>query len=321
MIPTYSIVIPVYNAENYLDGCMQSVLMQRSGSKYEIILVNDGSADHSAELCDRYAAQLPCVKVIHQTNQGVSAARNAGISASSGMYILFLDADDCWDEGLLDALDQLIPQQPDIIEFGYQKFGGTEDHAPVFPAVKVSGVTGAEYFGAHKARNCMPIASSCTAAFRRQLLENHNIRFPVGISYGEDFDFHMQCLKAATSVVSLREAFYRYRMNEQSATHTLTLKKMRDMLLACIKMYRIFPCELFADYYCMKILSMEKLSKQDAAQLKDLLRENSDILRQVSGRKMRFARMLYRVLGYYGASRLIRKLLDMQHPQKGKGTG
>ena len=93
MIPTYSIVIPVYNAEKYLDGCMQSVLMQRSGSKYEIILVNDGSVDRSAELCDRYAAQLPCVKVIHQTNQGVSAARNAGISASNGRYILFLDAD------------------------------------------------------------------------------------------------------------------------------------------------------------------------------------------------------------------------------------
>ena len=159
----------------------------------------------------------------------------------------------------------------------------------------------------------MPIASSCTAAFRRQILEEHEIRFPMGISYGEDFDFHMQYLKVAQRVVSIPAAFYWYRMNEQSATHTLTVKKMRDMLLACVKMYRLFPCDLFANYYCMKILSMEKLSRTDAAALKPLLRENRDILQQISGRKMYMIRMLYKVFGYYETARLMRILLDMKH--------
>ncbi len=317
MIPTYSIVIPVYNAEEYLESCVQSVLNQRTSFDYEIILVNDGSVDGSPQLCDKLAQKLPSVTVIHQVNQGVSAARNAGIHAACGTYVLFLDGDDYWDGNLLHTLDCVISQQPDIIEFGYQKFGGGETHVPVLPAVKAAGVTGAEYFEEHKARNCMPIASSCTAAFKRQLLKDHNIQFPVGISYGEDFDFHMQCLKAAKSVFTIAQPLYRYRMNEHSATHTLTGKKMQDMLLACAKMYRHFPSAIFANYYCMKILSMEKLSREDAARLQPLLRENRDILKAVSGRKARLTCVLYRVLGYYGASRLVRRMLDMRHPQKG----
>ena len=312
MTPTYSVVIPVYNAEMYLESSVRSILTQRTAA-FEIILVNDGSRDASPEICDRFAEQLPFVKVIHQVNQGVSAARNAGIAAASGNYVLFLDGDDYWDERLLQLLDEAAAQQPDIIEFGYQKFGTSENHAPVLPAVKTAGMTGMEYFDAHKKLNVMPIASSCTAAFKRQLLEANGIRFPAGICYGEDFDFHMQCLKAAKSVISIPEALYWYRMNEQSATHTLTVKKMQDMLQACAKMYRMFPCAVFANYYCMKILSMEKLSKKDAAQLKGLLRENRDILRQVSGRKMQLIRILYGVFGCYRASRLIRILLDRKH--------
>ena len=167
MAATYSVVIPVYNAGEYLESAIQSVLKQRTQLDFEIILVDDGSTDQSPQLCDRFAEELPCVKAIHQVNQGVSAARNAGIAAASGVYVLFLDGDDCWDERLLQLLDQQIPQQPDIIEFGYQKFGTDENHTPVLPAVETTGMTGMEYFDAHKKMNVMPIASSCTAAFRR----------------------------------------------------------------------------------------------------------------------------------------------------------
>lgn len=313
MVPTYSVVIPVYNAEKYLESCVQSVLKQRSCYDVEIILVNDGSVDTSAQLCDALAAQIPNVKAFHQRNRGVSEARNAGIRAAQGAYVLFLDADDYWDDTLLSVLDPLTLEQPDIIEFGYQKFGTGETYAPVLPAVEASGITGMEFFAAHEAIGRMPIASSCTAAFKRQLLEEKGIAFPTGISYGEDFDFHMQCLKAAKSVFTALQPLYWYRMNEQSATHTLTLKKMQDMLLACVKMYRHFPSVVFANYYCMKILSMEKLSKKDAAQLKPLLQENRDILRHISGRKMRLTCMLYRVLGYYDAARVVRYLLEVKH--------
>ncbi|MDD5955224.1 MAG: glycosyltransferase, partial [Firmicutes bacterium] len=79
MTPVYSIVIPVYNAEKYLESCVQSVLNQSTESAFEVILVNDGSRDGSGAICDRLAQQDKRFHVIHQVNQGVSAARNAGI--------------------------------------------------------------------------------------------------------------------------------------------------------------------------------------------------------------------------------------------------
>lgn len=316
-MPIYSVVIPVYNAERYLESCIHSVMEQNSSSACEIILVDDGSSDRSPQICDGFAQQFPFVKVIHQVNQGVSAARNAGIAAATGTYVLFLDGDDCWEAHLLKTLDVVLPQHPDLIEFGYRTFGSLQTQTTVLPAVSASDKTGMEYFDAHKAINTMPMASSCTAAFKRQLLEENNVRFPTGVSYGEDFTFHMHCLKYAKSVVSILQPLYLYRMNEQSATHTPTVKKMRDMLSACANMYRLFPCALFANYYCMKILNVEKLEKREAGELNALLRENRDILQHVSGTKPRLTCMLYRLFGWYDAARLMQLWFRVRYPEKG----
>lgn len=310
---TYTVVIPVYNAEKYLESCIDSVLSQNTASGFEIILVDDGSADRSGQICDRYAERLDCVKVIHQNNQGVSAARNAGIAAAGGAYILLLDGDDCWKPNLLQTLDLFAKQQKDVIEFGYERFCGGDIREVVIPAVQVADKTGMEYFEAHAEKDCMPIGSSCAAAFRRQLLLEHDLRYPLGVSYGEDFIFHMNCLKHAQSVVSIQEPLYRYRINEQSATHTLTAEKIRDMLSACAQVYRQFPYVILADHYCMRILRIAELSRKEAAQLCDFLRENSDILHCVSGKKARIARVLYKVLGWYDAARLVQRLLQMRH--------
>jgi len=316
-MPTYSIVIPVYNAERYLENCIDSIFAQTSCSDYEVILVNDGSKDRSPEICDRYAEQVPAVKVIHQVNQGVSAARNAGISAARGTYILFLDADDYWDARFLQLLDDAISKNPDMIEFGYRYFCADHAYEPVLPAVHASGLTGVAYIEAHENINCMPIASCWAAAFRRQFLEDNDIRFPLGVAYGEDFDFHMHCLKAAERVFTVREPLYWYRMNESGATHTITVKKIRDMLSTCAKVYRLFPCALFANYYCKEILRVEKLSKNEALQLNELLLENRDILQHVSGTKSRIACILYKTIGWYHTSKFVKRLLDIRDAQKG----
>ena len=311
-----SIIVPVYNAEKYLPACVESLLGQTYGV-LEVILVNDGSKDSSAALCDAYAARDSRVRVIHQENQGVSAARNAGISAACGEYILFLDGDDDWNPKLLNTLDQFLSQQPDMIEFGYTYIDSKGEQPPELPAVEASGVTGMEFFAAHERKNRLPIASSCTAAFRRSFLEAHEFRFPMGLNYGEDLTFHMHCLKAAGSVFSIRQSLYRYRMNESGATYNLTVKKMGDILRSCVNMYRLFPSALCANYYCMKILNLERLSRRDAMQLYDLLRENRDILNAVSGRKMHMFRALYHTLGWYPASKVIRFLIDAKYRKKG----
>ena len=91
--PLISVIIPVYNVEKYLHRCLDSVIEQ-TYKNLEVILIDDGSTDHSGEICDDYAAKDVRIHVIHQENQGVSAARNKGLDNVKGEYITFVDSDD-----------------------------------------------------------------------------------------------------------------------------------------------------------------------------------------------------------------------------------
>ena len=102
-----SVIIPVYNVCNYLDRCIQSVLTQ-TYKDLEIILVDDGSTDESGKLCDIYKERDERIIVIHQKNQGVSCARNAGINIASGEYIGFVDADDYIEKNMYEELSSKI---------------------------------------------------------------------------------------------------------------------------------------------------------------------------------------------------------------------
>ena len=90
-----SVIIPVYNVEKYLKQCVDSVLNQKLDN-VEIILVDDGSPDACPQICDQYAEKYSCIKVIHKENGGLTSARNAGIRAAEGKYIIFMDSDDWW---------------------------------------------------------------------------------------------------------------------------------------------------------------------------------------------------------------------------------
>ena len=97
MNPFFSIIIPVYNVEQYLRECVESILMQ-SCDDYEIILVDDGSSDKSGKICDKYSEKNNKIKVVHKENGGLSSARNAGIKIAIGKYIIFIDSDDYYDD-------------------------------------------------------------------------------------------------------------------------------------------------------------------------------------------------------------------------------
>jgi glycosyltransferase involved in cell wall biosynthesis len=114
-----SIIIPVYNCEQYLSRCIESVLIQTL-TDFELILINDGSTDNSGEICDEYKSKDQRIIVIHQSNKGVGCARNKGIEISSGEYIYFCDADDWTEENLLeDNYNYAKTKDYDIIIFGY----------------------------------------------------------------------------------------------------------------------------------------------------------------------------------------------------------
>lgn len=107
-----SVIIPVYNAENYLERCLHSVLKQ-TRDDYEVILVDDGSKDKSSDICDSFAEKYDKVSVVHQKNAGVGAARNVGISVSKGEWIMFCDADDIVEENWIEVLSSYAMRYPE----------------------------------------------------------------------------------------------------------------------------------------------------------------------------------------------------------------
>lgn len=314
----YSVIIPVYNSIHYLAACVQSVFDQSSDSTFEIILVDDGSTDGSGQLCDELAVEKPYIRVIHQPNQGVSSARNAGIGAAQGQYLLFLDADDLFHEDLLMHLDAATETLPDMIQFGFctfQQNGKRVDHLP--PPTE-NGETGLQYLQRVFAQSQFPPRSSCCTAYRSLFLRQQALLFPVGIRLGEDFIFRMRCLQVAHSIWGLNMPLYRYRIHTESATQapTLSLEAIRNDLTVHMQLFREYPVSVLADYYCIKIPLLAHLTPSKAKELIPFLEENRDLLKQCNKKKARIIRTLLQLFGWYNGAKLIQLLSRLKKKLK-----
>ena len=126
VLPGISVVTPVYNAQRYLEECIDSVLVQRF-QNWELILVNDGSKDDSGAICDEYARRDARIRVIHKENAGPTAARTDGAAAATADYITFLDSDDKLAPTLLEKIADILPMHgPDAVLYDIQRFGADE---------------------------------------------------------------------------------------------------------------------------------------------------------------------------------------------------
>ena len=183
----YSVIIPVYNAERTLRRCLDSLVGQQF-SDYELLLINDGSTDDSDAICREYANTYPCVRYFAKENGGVSSARNLGLEQAEGEYILFVDSDDYVSENYFASLsDALENAAADLLLFGYRNFGGvsTEWDTGVFYENTEVGV--AEQISS--AMRQYLFSSLWSKAFKRQIIEQHNIRFANDLAIGEDQAF------------------------------------------------------------------------------------------------------------------------------------
>ena len=118
MNPEISIIVPIYNIENYVDKCIKSILSQ-SFVNFELLLINDGSQDQSLTICRKYLYDKR-VRIISQQNKGLSAARNKGILKAKGKYLYFIDGDDYVSNGLLEILhDKMVSNDADIVQCGF----------------------------------------------------------------------------------------------------------------------------------------------------------------------------------------------------------
>lgn len=205
-----SIIIPVYNAEAYLAECLDSCLDQCFPSgDYEILCVNDGSSDGSAEILARYAGENPRIRVITQPNSGVSVARNTGVDAAGGEYIWFVDADDFIRRNCLEQLFRTLSDAPvDKLSFGHFEFEKTLSEAQSEQAARGSLRPTRMFLG----------GMIWESLYRRAFLVQHGLRFREGISYAEDGLFLYELSQCKPTVSSVDQVFYHYRRNPSSVT-------------------------------------------------------------------------------------------------------
>lgn len=193
--PTFSIVVPVYRPGELLRPCLDSILSQ-TYRDYELILVDDGSPDGSASVCDEYARRDARVTVIHQDNAGVSAARNAGLAQACGTYVLFIDSDDLlFSRDSLNELAQGIAGDDcDLYQFQTYSLKGGEPRA-----VKTLGRTAVMSVSAYS-RLHISRGEVWNFLFVRRFLLEHQLRFLPGVRISEDQAFVYSCFAHCRSI-------------------------------------------------------------------------------------------------------------------------
>lgn len=210
--PLVSVIVPVYNVETYLDCCLQSIRDQ-TWTRLEIIVVEDGSTDGSLARLQPHLADPRVRLVQHPRNAGLSAARNSGIEAAGGDYVLCVDSDDALAPTLIEACVAAAgAHDADVVVFGFEPF---QDGRPL-PALPVAGQGAAAVRALAPERYFALPHFAWLKFFRRELLEVHpQLRFPVGLCY-EDWPFHWELGLVARRMVELDGGWYAYRQRPAS---------------------------------------------------------------------------------------------------------
>lgn len=231
----FSIIIPIYKVEAYLEKCVTSAMEQTFGD-IEIILVDDGSPDACSRLCDGFARKDGRIRVIHQQNRGISCARNAGLAAATGAYILFLDGDDALEKTACEGLLPFTETGADILLGCAVVEGGRRDleHLPF-----EGFLPGAEYYkrALRAEKNQVVVWLN---GYRRQFLQEKNLRFAPGICH-EDEDFTPRVFLLAQSVVYTGVQIYRYTLRPGSITQrTDKEKNLADYYTTCQRLEKLY---------------------------------------------------------------------------------
>lgn len=212
MTDTVSVIVPCYKVEPYLHRCVDSILNQ-TYPNLDVILVDDGSPDRCGEICDEYAAADSRVRVIHQTNQGLSAARNAGLDLMSGHYALFVDSDDWLDDTCVDTLRQLLMATgADIAVSNMLRVWDDHGPVPTSDAGEIIRMDRAQAIDEVVKPRYGSMVAACGKLFPAALLAG--VRFPVGRLHEDEFTTYRLLLRAREVVVTTRPLyFYRQRSN------------------------------------------------------------------------------------------------------------
>lgn len=309
MIPIFSVIIPIYKVEEYLEQCINSVLSQ-TFKDYELILVDDGSPDNCPKLCDEFAKGNSNIKVIHKENGGLSSARNVGVAEAVAEYIIFLDADDFWldDNFLQNIYNRLKLYKSDVICLNYNKVFDDQTVIPYYSNVENMSN---EYFGDKSIEYIINTDTWASSAWnkiiKRKLFSDYNLDFILGIN-SEDIDWSARLIQAANSFDFLKKPYIGYRQRNTSISKTISYEKVERVyqniliIKSILKKVTADKELLIKQYYAYQIgtliFNISLLNnRNDRKQLSEKLYDEKNNLKYSRNKKIKFLNILISLLG------------------------
>ena len=300
-----SLIIPIYNVERYVARCLQSCLCQPfvTPADYELVIVNDGTQDHSMDIVEEITQGHTNVTLIYQQNQGLSMARNAGLRVAKGEYVWFIDSDDWIEEGCLyEIIRCLCETKVDILQLQYRNVytDGTlsDEHYATIEGIQKSK----DWFVCNLYHAAVPFM-----IYRKSLLQKYSLQFYPGI-YHEDSEFKPKVVYLADTCASYDKVAYNYfKGNSNSITAVLKLKNGVDLFTVMNSLYDFVNENRVKGIYrrsfytqignAMKTVlrTLDSVSKGDASILKQMMRDNRHLLRclcRCNNRKMQLGGLL-----------------------------
>lgn len=311
-MPLISLIIPVYNVEKYLKNCVDSVIKQNY-EDMEIILVDDGSKDNSPRICDEYSEKYDFINVIHQKNGGASVARNTGIDAATGKYLMFIDSDDWWNQNVsLKSMVDYVLKHPKTEMFLFTSFDYEEDFGYLqrnehknFADLKTDSVE--SYYKSLLDNGNMEV-SACTKILKRDFVINEKLYFKSGLVC-EDNEWMIRILRVIKDVDIINEPLFICRSDRKgSVTHTIKEKNVTDVLSVVqesIDFYKsndnpVKNYELcFASYLWFSALGLcTYLTKEERKNVKKHFKDTSSVLSYSNSKKTKLSRFVYKIFGF-----------------------
>ena len=316
-----SFIIPVYNVEAYLRDCVNSIVSQ-CNHLCEIILVDDGSTDSSGRICDAFADNWECVKVIHQKNAGVSVARNVGVEQAEGEYITFVDSDDHIMEGSVSAILQWIENGGADLCFleGYKLFPDGE-MIPIGDQILQAEIKNRKKTDVLRHLSTRPKFSGSPWAkvFRKDFLLEAELKFPNDRRLCEDLGFCRDSILQAETFDALHMPYYAYRQNregsrsgavneksfygmglfvEESVKKLTEKKQAKDDIAA-------FAMSFAAYEYCIMLWQYSRLPKNARKKAEMFLRKYKWVLQFGCTTKIKTIQLILHFIGIKNTSVLL----------------
>lgn len=316
-----SVIIPVYNVEKYLSQCLDSVLSQ-SFSNFEVILVDDGSQDNSGKICEEYAEKDCRINVYHNSNGGVSAARNFGLSKAKGNYIVFLDSDDFYsDSTFFEKLYQKVDNVPDVevVSFPVQYYFGENDFQTkwsydVSVLEKIDDVS--LLLSELIARDCL-IIYPWDKAIKRSFLMENNLMFKIGMKNEEDAEWCLRMFPRVKKFAFMETPTHLYRQNREGSATSKTSNIHLENMFSVLEEYsqKFLKSDLveenvllhyMAYRYTIMCGALMMLPKNDFKKdMRKKLKSYRWLLKYRLSGKVKKAYRVYRLLGFSGMSMVL----------------